>query len=122
MIQMQPWPLVGLVKITFGSINLKTYLVHLNYATLDGNHNVDGCHHSLPRDGRVKKRDKDKEGSVHVLQTNKILQLAEAECRDMHSKSNITRGLVWIDDGGGDDDIIDMDEEDDDGGENISLG
>ena len=30
--------LVGIVKITFGSINLKTYLVHLNYASLDGYH------------------------------------------------------------------------------------
>ena len=119
MIQMQPWPLVGLVKITFGSINLKTYLVHLNYATLDGNHNVDGCHHSLPRDGRVKKRYKDKEGSVHVLQSNKILKLAETECNDMQSQSNITGGLIWIDNGGGDDD---MNEGDDDGGENISPG
>ena len=45
MIQMQPWPLVGLVKITFGSINLlKTYLV-------DGYPDGYGCHHSLPRDG-----------------------------------------------------------------------
>ena len=93
--------------------------MHLNYALLDGYHNGDGCHHSSPRDGRVKKRYKDKEGSVHVLQTNKILKLAEADMPcDMHSQSNITGDLAWIDDGGGDDDIIDMDEED--GGENIS--
>ena len=51
-----------------------------------------------------------------MLQTNKILKLAETECRDMHSQSNITGGLAWIDDGGGDD----MDEED--GGQNISPG
>ena len=85
---------MGLVKITLGSINLKTYLVHLNNALLDGYHNGDGCHHSLPRDGRVKKRDKDKEGSLHVLQTNKILKLAETECLDMHIQSNITGGLA----------------------------
>ena len=54
----------------------------------------DGCHHSLPRDGRVKKRYKDKEGSLHVLQTNKILKLAETECLDMHIQSNITGGLA----------------------------
>ena len=76
--------------------------MHLNYALLDGYHNGDGCHHSSPRDGRVKKRYKDKEGSVHVLQTNKILKLAETECRDMHSQSNITGRLAWIDNGGGD--------------------
>ena len=52
-----------------------------------------------------------------MLQTNKKLKLAETECRDMHSQSNITGGLAWIDDGGGGDDV---DEED--GGENISPG
>ena len=54
---------------------------------------------------------------MHVLQTNKILKLAEADMPcDMHSQSNITGGLVWIDNGGGDDDM------EDDGGENISPG
>ena len=36
----------------------------------------------------------------------------------MHSQSNITGDLAWIDDGGGDDDM----EDDGGGGENISPG